>query len=71
MKTNERDPVILTFVVVAAFESSTIHKGGYSAPTSGPLGTLFYSLIMMTVALPSVVITYRCVPIDSRTVLPV
>jgi len=52
---------ILTFVVVAVFQSNTVHKGGYSAPAAGPLGMLFYGLVMMTVALPSVVITYRSI----------
>ncbi|KAF7973710.1 hypothetical protein HWV62_14394 [Athelia sp. TMB] len=53
--------LVLSFVVIAAFSSTTIHRGGYTAPSTGPLGMLFYSLIMMVIALPSVVITYRAI----------
>lgn len=58
--------LVLTFFVVVAFKSNTIHRGGYSAPSTGVLGMLGYSLLMMIVALPSVVITYRCVAVTKK-----
>lgn len=53
--------LILTLLMVGAYKSPTVHRGQYSTPDAGPLGMLGFSIFMMIISLPSVVITYRYV----------
>jgi hypothetical protein len=44
--------------------SSPRNHGAYNAPTSKMWGTLFYSIFLMLVSLPAIIITYRLVPVQ-------
>jgi len=57
-------PTILSVLVITLFimkflDSPQPRHGTYRSPEAGVIGTLVYSIAMMLMSLPTVVITYR------------
>ncbi|KAJ7497353.1 mitochondrial carrier domain-containing protein [Mycena latifolia] len=49
-------------IIILTFLDTTSHRhGAYRAPTASVLGTLFYSIGMMILSLPTAIITYRSI----------
>jgi len=64
-------PTLLTTSVVVIFAvyalgATNSHHGAYSAPDIGVFGTLVYSVFLMMVSLPSVIIRYRSITTPHR-----
>ncbi|KAK7472829.1 hypothetical protein VKT23_000936 [Stygiomarasmius scandens] len=53
--------LVVTLMIVVFLDTPTPSHNKYRAPETGILGTLFYSIVMMLVALPTAIITYRSI----------
>ncbi|KIY73105.1 hypothetical protein CYLTODRAFT_434448 [Cylindrobasidium torrendii FP15055 ss-10] len=51
---------VVTLTLLFVMDSRPTH-GTYHAPNAGIFGTLFYSIFMMLIALPTAIITYRAI----------
>ncbi|KAF9268951.1 mitochondrial carrier [Marasmius fiardii PR-910] len=56
----------VTALIIAFMDTPKATHGKYSSPDATILGTLFYSTIMMLVALPTAIITYRSITTPLR-----
>jgi hypothetical protein len=59
-------PTILSTIVMTTFigiflDPQSPRHGSYRTPNTGIFGSLFYSIVMMVVSLPTVVISYRAI----------
>lgn len=53
--------VLFTLVVFGPLVAHPKNRGAYNAPATGAWGTLLYSVVLMLISLPAVIITYRYV----------
>ncbi|KAH9485435.1 hypothetical protein JR316_0002343 [Psilocybe cubensis] len=51
----------VSLVILFAMDTQGPRHGKYRAPETGILGTLFYSLLMLVISLPTSIITYRSI----------
>ena len=58
--------VVIIVFMIAFLSDSNLRHGTYTAPDSGVLGTLFYSIFAMLVSLPQVIITNRAITTPAK-----
>ncbi|KAF8973223.1 hypothetical protein BDZ97DRAFT_666234 [Flammula alnicola] len=58
--------LIVSIVILVAVDAEQPRHGKYRAPETGVLGTLFYSLAMLVVSLPTSILTYRSITTPHR-----
>jgi len=52
---------VVSVVILLALDTNQPRHGKYRAPETGILGTLFYSLAMLIISLPTAILTYRSI----------
>ncbi|KDR75849.1 hypothetical protein GALMADRAFT_248578 [Galerina marginata CBS 339.88] len=52
---------LVSVVILLALDTDRPRHGRYRAPETGILGTLFYSLAMLIISLPTAILTYRSI----------
>lgn len=53
--------LFVSIIILFFFDTDQPRHGRYRAPTVGVLGTLFYSMCMLVVSLPTAILTYRSI----------
>ncbi|KJA14408.1 hypothetical protein HYPSUDRAFT_150466 [Hypholoma sublateritium FD-334 SS-4] len=53
--------LLVSIVILLAVDADHPRHGKYRAPEAGVLGTLFYSLAMLVISLPTSILTYRAI----------
>jgi hypothetical protein len=53
--------VVVSIIILLAVDTDAPRHGKYRAPEAGVLGTLFYSLAMLIISLPTSILTYRSI----------
>ncbi|KAJ6593960.1 hypothetical protein B0H19DRAFT_43111 [Mycena capillaripes] len=58
--------LVVSLAIITFTDAPNSRHSSYRAPATGILGTLFYSLFMMLLSLPSAIITYRAITTPHR-----
>ncbi|KAF5370654.1 hypothetical protein D9758_001995 [Tetrapyrgos nigripes] len=58
--------LVVSIIIILFMDTSRPTHGKYRAPETGVFGTLFYSIVMLFVSLPTAIITYRSITTPLR-----